>query len=138
MREIKFEYIYSNWTDFIRKTFTLDGISNWDCYEFLDDMPLYKEYKIIARRQSTWLLDKNGKEIYEGDILAGHFNNWYTKEWCDTLRVVWYAEEEGSFKTQEIKPFKSILFERYMSDSLNKNDEIIWNIFENPNLLENE
>lgn len=108
MREIKFEYIYSNWKDFIKKSFTLDEISNWDCYEFMSDMPMYKDYKLLTYRQYTWLKDKNWVDIYEWDIVSW----WKIVEW--RWWAWWYS---------------NIMY----ADKI----EIIWNIYENPELLNN-
>lgn len=67
----------------------------------------------IHLMQYTGLKDKNGKEIYEGDILTGGGLTKYTISWD---RVGWY-------------PFTNTT---WTADLL----EIIGNIFENPELLE--
>lgn len=69
--------------------------------------------------QYTWLKDKNGKEIYEGDIVRIH--NFDNKCWV-------------SNRHQEIKInfWESILFIDFIPHC-----EIIWNIHENPELLTN-
>jgi hypothetical protein len=74
--------------------------------------------------QYTGLKDKNGKEIYEGDIVIHHYFH-------ETGTVIWqqsqsrYALEYLSDKkTQELFPIDTAMF------------EIIGNIHENPELLE--
>ncbi len=67
MRDIKFEYIYSDGLNRIRKIFTLDEISNGDCYDVVLDSPLLARFVIVSKRQYIGKEDINGKEIFEGD-----------------------------------------------------------------------
>ena len=68
-REYKFRYGYSEGKNWIFHIFTLDQIENGEPYEVLSDNPLLKNYKLVTRDEFTGLTDKNGKEIYEGDIV---------------------------------------------------------------------
>lgn len=86
---------------------------NWGWFERVDPDTVW---------QFTWLLDKNGKEIYEGDI----YHQWdkrilYIVEWLDT-GLKW--RQNGNKSTAWLSYF-------------NKDIEIIWNIYENPDLLTN-
>ena len=81
--------------------------------------------------QSTGLFDKNGKEIFEGDILeVTDKHSW--------LEVVSYSQEKAMFVTEEInrefKVPKSPLYD--LLDSTFLKFKVIGNIYENPELLE--
>jgi len=70
-------------------------------------------------QQSTGLTDKNGREIFEGDILK--FNDYIT-------RIIW-SEEDAAFISKS-KTGGAFLNPNYML-----NFEIIGNVYENPELL---
>lgn len=87
----------------------------------------------LTLMQSTGLVDKNGKEIFEGDILrVTDEHSW--------LEVVSYSKEKAMFVTEEInREFK--VPESPLYDLFNTNIfkfEVIGNIYENPDLLEAE
>ena len=79
--------------------------------------------------QFTGLHDKNGKEIYEGDVLRGTTNDWdeHTKK-GDTV-VVEHDEVTGGFA-----PF-AIYDGDCGTQTSPKKVEVIGNIYENPELL---
>lgn len=83
--------------------------------------------------QSTGLTDKNGKEIFEGDILkVTDKHSW--------LEVVSYSEEKSMFVSKEINR-KVEISENSLWDLFIVNlfrIEIIGNIWENPELVEVE
>ena len=69
--------------------------------------------------QYTGLKDKNGKEIYEGDILHGEFYG-YPFPCIETFTVKWHKADAG-------------FLANYFN---NAKCEVIGNIFDNPELLE--
>jgi uncharacterized phage protein (TIGR01671 family) len=131
-REIKFKYIWSNpaKTNFITEIFTLDEIEAGNQFTVLENEPLLKDYKLIARIQFIGLLDKNGKEIFKGDLLQYDGYNFklinkekiYQIKYDDNLAQYYSYNLENSFDT--------FLVVRAWKES-----KIIGNIYQNPELL---
>ena len=99
--------------------------SQLDAYWGTDDNNL-PEFSGMIMVQYTGLKDKNGKEIYEGDIVK---NRW-GKPW-----TVEFITDKGSWRLVDtVDNSYSIL----LSKACIKNDaiEVIGNIYENPELLQ--
>lgn len=92
-------------------------ILNWVPND-LNDNEFYKV------RQFTWLLDKNWKEIYEGDIVKIIVEKFWDgfEEWVSSVE---WNDRYASFGA---KPFR-------IDDESPNVIEVIWNIYENPELL---
>ena len=82
--------------------------------------------------QSTGLLDKNGKEIFEGDIISdGHTSRDIRHHQTLGFYTIDDNGVEGFFgDTASLEDFEEV--SKYMSENI----EIIGNIYENPELLE--
>lgn len=124
-RVIKFEYIFSDGVGFIKKIYTINEIEMGDgnVYESLMDEPLLKKYKLIDRRQFTGLKDKNGKMIYEGDIV--------TDEGSGSKGIIEWNNDDASFVVHyngSSEDYQSFL-------EMDEWAIIIGNIHENPDLL---
>ena len=100
--------------------------------EYVDDDNVLRfvGFKNIDLMQSTGLKDKNGKEIFEGDI--AQFEDCYTETdflYVNTGIVEW---SQGSFT---ITNRDSVLMEDLLDGDV-LDVEIIGNVYENPELLE--
>jgi uncharacterized phage protein (TIGR01671 family) len=134
-REIKFKYIWSNpeKTNFITEIFTLDEIEAGNQFMVLENEPLLKDYKLIARVQFIGLLDKNGKKIFEGDLLQydGYNFKLINKEKIYQIR---YDDNLGQYYSYNLEnSFDTFLVVRAWKESI-----IIGNIYQNPELLGGE
>ena len=100
------------------------------------DTPYYGE--ILVNRETvgqyTGLKDKNGKEIYEGDILLA-------PEWLGSLKCICIYQQENT--VNPIQGFGLYSYDTYFRkyNTLVESDEwdefeVIGNIYDNPELLE--
>ncbi len=133
-REIKISYLWQDGDKRIEKIYNLSQIEAGDHYSDMSDCPFLKNYRVIARRQYTGLKDKNGKEIYEGDILDSGFAckysvNWHKDNCCFVGRGN-MGDRYGAY-TLKISVGCGADKKKFKEDI-----EIIGNIYENPELLE--
>lgn len=113
----------------------------------VNDLPRQKYIKALM--QYTGLKDKNGREIYEGDIIAAKFRH----EYIDRVRwdgppdivgeVFWdfngFRLKAVGEKDRRFASFDEIQDSKYFNEMLQMNrsqSEVIGNIYENPGLLE--
>lgn len=90
-----------------------------------------ESYKVIPDTvgRYTGLTDKNGKKIFEGDILGAHLDVNYPED--ETIAIIVWAN--NAWCIQELGAEPDII-----GDDELKNDgwEIIGNIYDNPELME--
>lgn len=111
MREIKF------------RVWTGEKMLDWDYLYYQNSLLFLKGYGGVIPMQYTGITDKNGKEIYEGDVYKSRLNTKfpYTKQivrW-DTLNQAWLPKIEYS---------KGTMGNSHLG-------EIVGNIYENPELF---
>ena len=104
--------------DICKETITITSFYNYEnVYRFEDEK--------VKLMQYTGLKDKNGKEIYEGDILFFRDENMkYVVVWQDAAFII---------KSIEIRKYSEKM---YWIDDVEICCEIVGNIYENKNLLE--
>ena len=87
MREIKFEYGFESVNGIVKKVYTLAQISS-----ITNICDVWNVLPVVYVRQLTGLKDKNGKDIYEGDVVR--YYQPYAKR-TDEHIVKWDAEWAG-------------------------------------------
>jgi uncharacterized phage protein (TIGR01671 family) len=139
MREFKFRV----WSE-DRKMFVMDGMSidhiQKDAAESLE-LPIIIATEKCIWQQYTGLKDKNGKEIYEGDIVTSIYNkeialvdfnneNYGKVLGWNLLSIAFFDPKQDRFVNTE----RSAV-EYYYGKSPGENWAIIGNIFQNSELL---
>lgn len=112
---------------------------------FYDDDGAFQEcrYKIL---QFTGMMDKNGKDIYEGDICRVLYTDWPSKTDGDTRPIKQYMQDISNIGCVE---FVDCMWSFHFISDVHGDDwygsfhvgahgmiEVIGNIFETPELLE--
>ena len=119
MREIKFRL----WDDYYKEMNSLDPKSDFDCTRFT--LSALNESKYIKPMQYTGLKDKNGVEIYESDLVK-------TDKGIFQLTIDCFGPELSGYDNGDY-------YYGDVSEYHNWNEfEVIGNIYENPDLLEEE
>ena len=119
------------WDKHSQKMFTNDELIIWNNNVYANDSKKLtcnnlKGWSIDDEylMQSTGLVDKNNKEIFEGDIV----------QFFDSLYTVFYDISEGSYR---LKPHDDRWVVDYMCNfSSEESFEVVGNIYENKELLD--
>ena len=138
-REIKFRaWDVENNRWIYKDGYTLDELCA-NGYEIAEKL------NVLVWLQFTGLHDKNGKEIYEGDIMKVLDRDWSDAEKDTKILIVYYRNDRyilinkaGIEESEKSEPniyskewYEVSLFREYGRDKF----EIIGNIYENPELL---
>ena len=101
----------------------------FDCANIVDGFESLVPVKTETVGQYTGLTDKNGKKIFEGDIVK-HYNHCDIKEYSEDIgRVFYYTETCRFLRTSKL--FPDDCPEIHSSCEY----EVIGNIYDNPELI---
>lgn len=127
MRKIKFRYVYRN-TDTEEIKIVIKDITQIE----KDNEPYLDGWVLISRDEFTGLTDKNGKEIYDGDVVRVVIYSHSRKNEVvsDTLCPVSFKDGIFGVTHGNRSEFKS-----FSAFSYNVSFEIIGKIHDNPELL---
>lgn len=116
-REIKFEYGFSSINGIVKKKYYLSEIP------FMHDKcDVWQILPIVYVRQFTGLKDKNGVDIYDGDIIEKYF---------EKFEIIW---NEGAWQLTKINDwYKQQFYIAHLFDY--EKAVVVGNIYENPELL---
>lgn len=136
MKEIKFEYILKSWKKIKKEKFTLEELEDISVWDFIYELNLdWDDFEIIARRQYTWLKDKNWKEIYFWDLIEHQAFIYevvwnYDHIWFKQIKVVDWVDK--SIYTDWWECLKQDYWKYFKIKNLFNFDscKIIWNIYE--------
>ena len=125
-REIKFQYGFQSVNGIIKKVYHLHEIPN-----IKEKCDVFNVLPIVYVREFTGLRDKNGKEIYEGDVYITEQGVKYKIMFINGCFVGGKNENNNAPLSWCLADYKKEI----IRDDFHEEIEIIGNIYENPELL---
>ena len=116
MREIKFRVRYNNTWCYINLN---EGLTEFGYKAYMECVRMKEKFY-----QFTGLYDKNGEEIFEGDVITDHVGT----------GIVEYNTQYGAFRVN-YKNRRCKWFYDYSLQGERESIKIIGNIYENPELI---
>lgn len=131
------------WDTHGQKMFTNDELIIWNGNVYANDSKklscnYLKGWSIDEEHlmQSTGLFDRNGKEIFEGDVVKRYRCPFFKAKWEYQIETVLKEKTSLLLGREYGKNFGTIPFDSPFAKS--ELLEVIGNIYENPELLEEE
>lgn len=134
MRELKpraWSKSHDAYCDFV----TLDETGTW--VGWFKRCGIYLADSDIVVELPTGLKDKNGKEIYEGDILGGIYEHGYIA-YCDKCKQLQFFDADIGCMMCSGDIYWRDIVESERNGELAGELEVVGNIHENPELLEDK
>lgn len=130
-RELKFRV----WSKNLNRFYSGEYFSSEDLYAEENNI-VQLSYDDWVIQQYTGLKDRNGVEVYEGDIVEYTYKALDDNGFVETLQVVWDTFYCGfAFALKDGRGLNHTGLKFINSPHGNDNYKVIGNIFENPELL---